>query len=71
MSTSSDVVATIALETARQELHSIYPMKTMMAISIGRVSAANFIEPSIQTQSALNEVHFLNRYAYRHRLFKD
>ncbi len=71
MSINADCVAKTSLDSARRELTSMFPMKTGMSFYLGRAGAANFIDPSPQTQAALNEITFLSlNYAYRHNIYK-
>lgn len=70
---SIDTVALVkaAVSDARREVNSKYPAKTVMAFLWGRASAADFMESSIETLAALNEIRYLNMdYAHRHGLYK-
>jgi hypothetical protein len=62
----AEIVASDALHHARELKHTT---KVFMSYLVGKVAAAAFIHPTIETVSAENEVRFLERYYKRHNLY--
>jgi hypothetical protein len=70
MNIPADIVATVAKDNCLAETASIHPLRTIALYFKGKAEAANSIMPSLETQSALNQISFQIEYSTRHNLYR-